>query len=1465
MKKNVMLFIMISCIYWLFAQAYPIAKELNLSAKMETLQSDKLDSGNSTAVSESENSYIEREEEIPIPLYKSDKGDRTSYTAIFSSNWNNSMTWGGSGVPVAGDAVTINTGITVTIPDGYNAACTSITINGTGAITCAGNGTLSTGTISFANNGTITISANGTITTSGTVTMAKPSSGSSNININAGTATFAALTMNATTSGKNNIITITTGSLTVSGALTTGTTGCQFNITGAGILNFVGTRSGSPTITTVSGSTVKIGTGTLTSNQFSAMTLPQGSNLVYSGNSAQTVYATTYANCNLGFEGTGTKTIAASALVQLTNGSINNSSTLVLTAGTSTTSTRLYVGGNFYNNDGATFTATANYTILYFIGTAAQTFTNNGNITAPLYSMSLGNSAGLTLAGNNQIPLQRINLYYGTIYNSNKITLGNGGNSYGVVQIGASTSYPRGYFDQYPTFNAGLGGYQLLYAPANASYSTSYEVPPNGEVAYFYIVCGSGVTVSMNQDITVPYVYTTGLNLESGNLSIGPHTLTIKGNVGVTSGTLTGGSTSNVVYCEDAWTILPPVSGGLANLTFDTTGYITMTGAVTVNNSLTLGNGIITNESYLTIANGATIYKSFGELKTTPAYSGTVNLIYTGNEPVKAGKELPTGTTVINNLTTNPGGFTQYAYNENSTNLLTENFVAGLTGWAGDIAQSTSMKFYSSNTTNAGGTSPEVRYYSLETTHQNVTNEMHKTASINTAGYNYLNFTFKTMGSGNYVTEYDTYLKLQSATSLSGPWHDVWSYPYWAHSASTAISMNYTTDIGGEMYLRFAFIGDPYALDAWYFDNLVVDGVKITEVASNITVNGTLNIVGDYTIGSGNTLTMANNATINRSSGTLSAAPNFGTNINLIYSGSSPIITGFESNPNGNYNVTINNSAGVTLGADMIINNLLTFTAGTLALNNQILTLTGKDFSISGSNSLSALAVTLSNNSQTIEGGSSISHTWNIGGSATGFLTLRLSWLNTYDNNETFNLGGVVYRYNGTTWNYVTNSDVITLDNVRHLSYEYNFGAKANNNDVTIKGAVLPVVYTQPVTEIGKYTATGNGTISSKGIPAEIIQYGVCWSTDENPTIANSHSEEGEATDIGTYTSALTDLLPATLYYVRAYATNNTGTAYGDQVSFTTNNLYDYPEGIEVPVGENTICFTLGNANNGSGEIPSYNNPNFTLLASFIFELIDSGPWSIEITTTSPWGAYYLSSQWNAVQNSGGKIIFNNITASKNLILRIILGDQDPTLPVELSSFTANINSQGGITVMWATQSETGVNGYYVNRATVNNLSEALRISSLIPASNTSQQQVYVYNDNELYEPGTYYYWLEIQDIDGIVSYYGSRSVTFGGNGNNGTPEIPLVTGIRSIYPNPFNPSATIMYELDQPANVTIEIFNNRGQIVRSFALGKKDTGYYRLVWDGTDNSGSACGTGIYFVKMQAGKETFLKKAALVK
>ena len=299
---------------------------------------------------------------------------------------------------------------------------------------------------------------------------------------------------------------------------------------------------------------------------------------------------------------------------------------------------------------------------------------------------------------------------------------------------------------------------------------------------------------------------------------------------------------------------------------------------------------------------------------------------------------------------------------------------------------------------------------------------------------------------------------------------------------------------------------------------------------------------------------------------------------------------------------------------------------------------------------------------------------------------------------------------------------------------------------------------------------------------------------------------------------------------------------------------------------EKGIKFVINNnCNRGSGYIPQFTNPDL-IYTDFTFSVDNSiENWTITMWTDADFGAYYQNEEWHIVDNNGGQVVFNISFASGKGIVEIpVILYKPPTLSVQLSAFILNLNSQYGINVMWISQSETGLNGYYVHRGTVDDLSQATIISPLIRASNTSHQQIYLYTDKDIYEPGTYYYWLEAQDYDGYVTYYGSRSLNYE-FGNNGTPDIPLVTGIRSIYPNPFNPSATIMYELEQPANVNIEIYNNRGQIVRSFAIGQKEKGRYKLLWDGTDNSGSVCGTGIYFIKMQAGKESFIKKAALIK
>jgi uncharacterized protein (TIGR02145 family) len=99
--------------------------------------------------------------------------------------------------------------------------------------------------------------------------------------------------------------------------------------------------------------------------------------------------------------------------------------------------------------------------------------------------------------------------------------------------------------------------------------------------------------------------------------------------------------------------------------------------------------------------------------------------------------------------------------------------------------------------------------------------------------------------------------------------------------------------------------------------------------------------------------------------------------------------------------------------------------------------------------------------------------------------------------------------------------------------------------------AQLPTVTTASVTSIAANSATCGGNVTATG-GANVTARGVCWSTSQNPTVANSHTTDGSGT--GSFTSSITGLSAGTTYYVRAYATNSAGTAYGNQVSFTTTS-----------------------------------------------------------------------------------------------------------------------------------------------------------------------------------------------------------------------------------------------------------------------------------------------------------------------
>ncbi|HOZ52963.1 MAG TPA: hypothetical protein PLU17_13950, partial [Chitinophagaceae bacterium] len=110
--------------------------------------------------------------------------------------------------------------------------------------------------------------------------------------------------------------------------------------------------------------------------------------------------------------------------------------------------------------------------------------------------------------------------------------------------------------------------------------------------------------------------------------------------------------------------------------------------------------------------------------------------------------------------------------------------------------------------------------------------------------------------------------------------------------------------------------------------------------------------------------------------------------------------------------------------------------------------------------------------------------------------------------------------------------------------------AYGNQQDfTTLPTPNLPALTTNDVTDKTQTTAKCGGNVTSDG-GAAVTARGVCWSTSANPTVANSKTIDG--TGSGSFISNLTGLSANTPYYVRAYATNSSGTSYGNQQSFTT-------------------------------------------------------------------------------------------------------------------------------------------------------------------------------------------------------------------------------------------------------------------------------------------------------------------------
>jgi len=111
-----------------------------------------------------------------------------------------------------------------------------------------------------------------------------------------------------------------------------------------------------------------------------------------------------------------------------------------------------------------------------------------------------------------------------------------------------------------------------------------------------------------------------------------------------------------------------------------------------------------------------------------------------------------------------------------------------------------------------------------------------------------------------------------------------------------------------------------------------------------------------------------------------------------------------------------------------------------------------------------------------------------------------------------------------------------------------------------------------------------------------------------------------------------------------------------------------------------------------------------------------------------------------------------------------------------------------------------------------------------------------------------------------IVCTYKSKT----GNDSFETPDFIQHITINN-YPNPFNPTTKITYSINCNANVKLDIYNVKGQKVRNLLEETIHKGEHQAAWDGNDDLGKPCPSGIYFCKIQTDKATKLHKMMMIK